>query len=252
MPNENSTEIFDQTMQNKILPRRKFLTYAGVSAGALLFAASCKKESHLSNLSSVSTSQAVAQGTLGSPDPEKTEVDLGCGDVGILNYAYALEQLESAFYIRVLETPYSGMSAMEKEYLTNIRDHEIVHREWFRTVLGNDRIGRLIVNFSSIDFNNRDSVLGTAKAFEDTGVSAYNGAGELLKSAAYLLFAGKIVSVEARHAAVLRDLLSYGSFADNTAVDAMGLDLYRKPPEVLTIVAPYIKTKIIANRLPTS
>ena len=92
----------------------------------------------------------------------------------------------------------------------------------------------------------------TAKAFEDLGVSAYNGAGELLQSATYLLFAGKIVSVEARHAAAIRDFLSYGSFADATAVNSMGLDLYRTPPEVLAIADTYISSKIIAKDLPTS
>ena len=30
-------------------------------------------------------------------------VDLGTGDIGILNYAYALEQLEAAFYTMVLQ-----------------------------------------------------------------------------------------------------------------------------------------------------
>jgi hypothetical protein len=34
------------------------------------------------------------------------EVDLGSGDVGVLNYAYALEQLEAAFYTQVLAGAY--------------------------------------------------------------------------------------------------------------------------------------------------
>ena len=59
-------------------------------------------------------------------------------------------------------------------------------------------------------------MLGTARAFEDLGVSAYNGAGRFIKSADYLLIAGKVVSVEARHAAVIRALLAPGtdSFAN--------------------------------------
>ena len=57
-------------------------------------------------------------------------VNLGSGDVGILNYAYALEQLEAAFYVQVVATPYSGMSALETEYLTDIRNHEVGHREF--------------------------------------------------------------------------------------------------------------------------
>jgi hypothetical protein len=64
--------------------------------------------------------------------------------------------------------------------------------------------------------------------------------------------AGKIVSVEARHAAYIRDLISNGSFADSTVVDAMGLDKSRMPMEVLAIAAPFIKTKINASNLPTT
>jgi hypothetical protein len=45
-------------------------------------------------------------------------------------------------------------------------------------------------NFASIDFSNRSSVLATAKAFEDLGVSAYNGAGKLLTDGDNLVVAG--------------------------------------------------------------
>ena len=107
------------------------------------------------------------------------------------------------------------------------------------------------MDFSSIDFGSRDSVLATAKAFEDLGVSAYNGAGRLIETADYLVLAGKIVSVEARHAALIRDLIMMGSFADDTAIDANGLDLTRKPSEVLVIAQPYIKTVLNADNLPT-
>ena len=64
------------------------------------------------------------------------------------------------------------------------------------------------------------------------------------------MLAGKIVSVEARHAAYIRDLLSNGSFADNTVVNAMGLDTSRKPRAVLEIASTYILTKLNANTLP--
>ena len=210
--------------------RRNFLGYAGATAGLgglIMVSSACKKSK---------STQAV---------------DLGSGDVGILNYAYALEQLEAAFYTQVILTPYSGITAIETAFLTDIRDHEIIHREFFKNVLGASAIKGLEVNFSTINFSSRDSVLGTAKAFEDLGVSAYNGAGRLLVSADNLLIAGKIVSVEARHAAILRDLIRDGSFADSTVVDAMGLDKSRTPPEVLSIAAPYIITRIDASRLPS-
>lgn len=227
--------------------RRRFLNFTGLSAAGIFLASSCTKEFRPDPMMK---DHVNSEG--GGKDGGKAVVNLGSGDIGILNYAYALEQLEAAFYTQVVATPYSGMSSKEQEYLTDIRDHEIAHREFFKNALGNARIGGVIVDFSSINFGSRDSVLMTAKAFEDLGVSAYNGAGELIKSADYLLLAGKIVSVEARHAAAIRDLLSYGSFADNTVVNNMGLDVYRTPPEVLAMADTYIATKIIANNLPTS
>ncbi len=224
----------------KQVSRRNFINYAGVSATGLMALASCKKELF---------------GDIFPSDPHglpKVTENLGSGDIGILNYAYALEQLEAAFYTRVASSFYSGATDMEKHYLEDIRDHEIAHREFLKQALGQKSIGTLILDFSSINFNSRDSVLKTAKAFEDLGVSAYNGAGELIQSAEYLLLAGKIVSVEARHAAALRDLLNFGSFAATDVVDAQGLDVYRKPPEVLGIAGQYILTRINANNLPTS
>jgi hypothetical protein len=216
------------------LQRRSFLQYAGAgAAGIALIAAGCKKDD-----GSESIRLAGA-------------VDLGSGDVGILNYAYALEQLEAAFYDAVVKTPYAGISQAELALLTDIRDHELAHREFFKKALATNAIVGLEVNFSAINFTQRASVLATAKAFEDLGVSAYNGAGKLIKSADYLVLAGKIVSVEARHAALIRDLIDNGSFANSEVVDASGLDKARTPSEVLTIASAFIKTKINAGNLPS-
>jgi hypothetical protein len=229
----------------KHVSRRKFLNYAGLTAAAAVALAACKKDFR----------GGEPNAPFAQDDPHtmpKTTVNLGSGDIGILNYAYALEQLEAAFYIKLAESFYSGATNKEKAYLEDIRDHEIAHREFFKTALGDKAIGVLMFDFSSIDFSSRSSVLGTARAFEDLGVSAYNGAGELLQNADYLLLAGKIVSVEARHAAAIRDLINYGSFAGSDVVDTNGLDVYRKPLEVLSIADNYIETKIIANNLPTS
>lgn len=180
-------------------------------------------------------------------------INLGSGDIGILNFAYALEQLEAAFYTAVINSLFNGITPSEQALLTDIRDHEIAHREFFKNALGSSAIQSLEVNFSSINFSSRDSVLGTAKAFEDLGVSAYNGAGQLITSPDYLLLAGKIVSVEARHAAYIRDLVSNGSFADSTVVNpTTGLDQARMPKDVLAIASQYLKSKLNANNLPTS
>jgi hypothetical protein len=229
-------ELMDASEKNIArLSRRKFLGYAGAATGLMVVASACSKDPVMEN----------------NRNSVDGEVDLGTGDIGILNYAYALEQLEAAFYTQVIKTPYSGITPAEMAMLTDIRDHEIAHREFFKNALGAKAIGALEVDFSTINFSSRDSVLGTAKAFEDLGVSAYNGAGRLIMTADYLVLAGKIVSVEARHAGYIRDLISNGTFADDTAVNAMGLDQTRKPLEVLAIAGTYIKTKINATNLPT-
>ncbi len=183
-------------------------------------------------------------------------VDLGSGDVGILNYAYALEQLEAAFYAQVLTGGYfAGANAAEKAIFVDLEAHERAHRDFFKNVIPTvgTAIPALEVDFSSIDFGNRTSVLNTAKTFEDLGVSAYNGAGMLLKNADYLGLAGKIVSVEARHASVIRSLVEPGNpqaFANSDTIDANGLDKARMPSEVLMMAGDFITTKIDASNLP--
>lgn len=219
----------DQQLTTRGLGRRRFLLQAAGVASVAAIAGACHKSS------------------------DDSGINLGSGDVGILNYAYALEQLEAAFYTAAVAAPYNGITTSEQALLTDIRDHEIAHREFFKTALGANAIVSLEVNFSSINFTSRDSVLSAAKAFEDLGVSAYNGAGRLITSTDYLLLAGKIVSVEARHAGYIRDLISNGSFADNTIVAAStGLDQARMPNDVLAIASTYLKSKLNASNLPTS
>src|SRR6476646_1134721 len=237
MNRKSKEPSFGEELAQSQVSRRKFLHFSGLAGVSVLAIGSmtgiqgCKKDDTTNN---------------------NDGINLGSGDVGILNYAYALEQLEAAFYTQVIQSQYSGITAAETSYLTDIRDHEIAHREFFKTALGSNAIQALEVDFSSINFGTRASVLATAKAFEDLGVSAYNGAGKLLTDANYLLVAGKIVSVEARHAALIRELLSQNSFATNDVVDANGLDKARTPGEVLSIAGTYLKSKLNASNLPTS
>lgn len=228
----------DSGMRDKLMKpisRTNFLKFAGATAAVTsLVLAGCDNDDD----------GVSAAGT----------VDLGSGDTGILNYAYLLEQLEAAFYVQVIATPFSGMTAAETTLLTDIRDHELAHRDFFKTALGASAIASVEVNFTSIDFSNRASVLGTAKAFEDLGVSAYNGAGKLITNVDYLLIAGKIVSVEARHAAAIRDLLNPFSAdyaGDDVVTVSQGLDGAKTPTEVLTIASAYVKTTVKFDKLPS-
>lgn len=228
--------LIDEKALSAKMQRRSFLRYAGTGAAALGVLSACKKHDDTS---------------------ANVGIDVGSGDVGILNYAYALEQLEAAFYIQAVQSSgFNSLSVQEKAYITDIRDHEVAHREFFKAALTQAApsaiIPGLIPDFSSVDFTTRTGILTQAKAFEDTGVSAYNGAGYLIKSPVYLVLAGKIVSVEARHSALIRDLLNYGSFADNTVINPSGLDTSRTPGQVLVIANAYLaaNSKITANSLP--
>lgn len=212
--------------------RRLFLRYTGLTAAAAgLFLAGCDDDDN--NTTTTNT------------------VSLGAGDVGVLNYAYALEQLEAAFYAQVVSNPSFNTAftdATERAALQAIAQHEAIHRDFFKAAITvaapTQIIGGLNPDFSRVNFADRNSVLTTAKTFEDLGVAAYNGAGQLISSPTYLTLAGKIVSVEARHAAYIRDLLSNGSFADSTTVDANGLDKAMSVNDVLAAAQPYIKEKI--------
>jgi hypothetical protein len=179
-------------------------------------------------------------------------------DIGIFNYAYALEQLEAAFYTQALASgAFASLSAADREMLTDIQADEVIHRDFLRTALGTARIRDLAVNFGNA-FANANSILTTARTFEDLGVAAYNGAGKYLSNANNLLVAGKIVSVEARHAAAIRDTLDTTgrAFADLAsiglgAVPANGLDAAQEPNAVLTAADPFITTTVTIGSQPT-
>ena len=193
----------DQPLYTPI-KRRSFFMYAGATAGATaLLLAGCKDDEN--------------------NDPNL--IDVGSGDAGILNYAYALEQLEAAFYAQVKSTPngyYTNANAAEKQIFDDLAGHEAIHRDFLKTAIeanGFKALDVLKPDFSSITFTDRTSVLNAAQTFEDTGVAAYNGAGRFITNNRFLGLAGKIVSVEARHSALIRDLVKYNSFVDNTVVN---------------------------------
>ena len=139
-------------------------------------------------------------------------IDFAKGDIAVLQFAYALEQLEADFYTRVAAGfSGSGLSASEQATFADIKNHEVIHRDAFKTLLGASNGFTLTPVYNGVNFSNRDSILATAKAFEDLGVSAYNGAAQYIKDVNYLLLAGKIVSVEARHASAIADIISHGT-----------------------------------------
>ncbi len=216
--------------------RRDFLRAAALGGTAVL----------LPSVLAACGSDSMSDPTAPPAASEGVTLDLST-DAGVLNYAYALEQLEAAYYTLVVQRfTGSGLSAAEQAVLADIRNHEVIHRDFLAGILGSAKIPTLAVDFGAVNFADRVSVLTSAKTFEDAGVAAYNGAGKLLKDAANLLVAGKIVSVEARHAAAVRDLLRSGTrdFAGDDVVDPTGLDQQTEPGFILGGAAAFITTPI--------
>ncbi|MDP9068750.1 MAG: ferritin-like domain-containing protein [Actinomycetota bacterium] len=159
-------------------------------------------------------------------------------DVDVLNYALTLEFLEAEFYKQGLAK--NLLSGAEGTLAKRIGADEQAH-----VVLLSDtikKIGGKPVAAPKVDFGgaykNRESFLKLAHVFENTGVQAYLGAAGFIKDKALLQAAAGIFGVEARHAAVIGDLLGLkaegGVFMGNTETP-------KSKDEVLKAVKPFIK-----------
>lgn len=266
--------------EGKMNSRRKFLKIGGLAVvGSTLFLYSCEEDG-------ITDEEIKALDAKGVNN--KRVFNLGSGDRAILNYAYILEQLEAAFYSNVVNgnslSFQAEAQAGDYEIFNDIYQHELIHRDFFEVVLDSlfspgQVAPNLEFDFSSVSFDDRDEVLEFSQLLEDTGVQAYNGAGNLLENVNYLLIAGKIVSVEARHASAIRDLIDPGStnFAsgeyvenenllvvlpgsvtsdvaeEGEVIDGRAYDQATDPREILQMVAGtgFLTTKIIANNVPT-
>ena len=218
--------------------RRDFLRIMGVGGAAVLLP---------SVFAACNNNDDVTGNNNGNGNNNTTPIVLNLSsDAGILNYAYALEQLEAAYYTAVLTSAgYAGLTANEQEVITDLQKHEVIHREFFKQVLGSGAIATISFNTTTVASLTKDAttILSTSQLLEDTGVSAYNGAGKYLTNAANLLVAGKIVSVEARHAAAIRDArdlrrttISGTYFAGDDVVNSAGLDVKLEPSGVIASV----------------
>lgn len=155
----------------------------------------------------------------------------GGGDVDILNFALTLEYLETKFYEEAKSR--AGAKGELKALIDLIAKDEAQHVEALTATV--KQLGGKPVAEPKFDFAYDDTAgfLKLAQTFEDTGVSAYNGAGPQIKSKDVLGAAGSIVQVEARHAAAIR--LQNG---EEPSPDAFDPPLDEK--QVLKAVEPFI------------
>ncbi len=155
-------------------------------------------------------------------------------DVDILNFALTLEYLEAAFYSEAAKQV-PGLSGELAGYVKAFGAEEQDHVDALSGAIKD--LGGKPVEAPGVDFgdafSSTDSFLELAITFEDTGVSAYNGAAPMIDSKDLLAVAGSIVQGEARHAAAVRHAAGEPA-APNAFDPTLGED------EVLKAVQPFI------------
>ncbi len=155
-------------------------------------------------------------------------------DIDVLNYALTLEHLEYAFYRDGLDS-FTADDFDEGVYdnLILVRDHEGAHVDVLVSTITD--LGGEPVEEAEYDFGYEDAAgfLTVAAALENTGVSAYDGAGAAIENPDLVTAAGTIVAVEARHAAYLNLVTGEDPFPASFETP-----LSRE--EVLEIAGPFI------------
>ncbi len=170
-----------------------------------------------------------------SPMVRKAFGQASMGDIDILNYALTLEYLEAAFYEGAAKTP--GLSKEVAGYVKTFGEEEQEHVDALTVTIKD--LGGTPVEAPKVDFGDAftsvDKLIPLAITFEDTGVSAYNGAAPEIESKELLATAGGIAQIEARHAATIR--FAAGEDPAPTAFDpSLTMD------EVLKAVQPFVQS----------
>ena len=124
-------------------------------------------------------------------------------DVAILNFALTLEYLEAAFYTQAESANFGGKAGALARV---IGGHERAHVGFLKGALGRAAVKKPKFDFKGTT-QDANKFLETARVLEDAGVAAYAGQGPNLKTKAIVKAALSINSVEARHAAWVRDVI---------------------------------------------
>jgi len=159
-------------------------------------------------------------------------------DVEVLNYALTLEYLESEFYRQ--GNGAGLLSGDEAGYIEQVGADEDAHVAAISQTIkdiGGKPVAAPKVDFGKA-FSNRESFLETAHTFENLGVGAYLGAAGFIKEPAILQAAAGIFGVEARHAALVGDLLG---LEPEGGVYMGATETPKTKDDVLKAAAPFLK-----------
>lgn len=168
--------------------------------------------------------------------PNQTAVT---SDLSILNYALTLEHLEATFYNQGMANftckhfTDAGFDKSVYAYFQQIQSHENTHVATLTSVI--QSLNGTAVPVCQYDFKVTDvkHFVATAKALETTGVSAYIGASSQIIDKDLLTAAATILSVEARHAAYLRQISQQSPFPNP-------FDISLDQSEIVSIASQFI------------
>jgi rubrerythrin len=150
--------------------------------------------------------------------PAQSQPPSPAQDRRILNFALLLEYVQAAFYREALSR---GLLRGElREFAQTVAANEEEHIALLRRALGPRARTQPTFRFDDA-LQSSDAFVRSAMILEDAGVAAYNGqAANLTKEA--LLPALRMVSVEGRHAAWIRDIAGEdpAPFAADTGLTA--------------------------------
>lgn len=153
----------------------------------------------------------------------------------VLRFALMLEYLEWQYYDQALSSDsLLSFPGNARSKFTEIRDHELAHVRFLEDQLGLQEDENLQQFDFTADgmfdpgpFEDYDTFLLLAQAFEDTGVRAYQGGASLLIGAEALTPALQIHATEASHVAVVRRMVAAEGMAPNQDawIDGAGLQV---------------------------
>lgn len=142
----------------------------------------------------------------------------------VLNYALTLEYLEAEFYQKGIQAGSALIpTAAAQQAIATIGAHETAHVNFLKSAIsasGGTPVTKPNFDFTakgtfSDVFTNYQTFLAVAQTFEDTGVRAYKGqAANLMGNNDVLTAALNIHSVEARHAAHIRQMRKANNFGE--------------------------------------
>jgi hypothetical protein len=188
----------------------------------------------------------------------------GTGDIKVLNYALALEDLEADLYAQALMrltnggsnalgTHITGLNINQNQpdvlYVREFGKVEVEHRNFLQSALGGQAIPLFKYNFNMQNLS-RQQTLTLIYNAELLGVGAYLGAIQYFQTATYLQTAGAIQGTEARHTAVIAEIidilfhetLPVAPLSSQFGGNNNGLDAPVAPNTVLATVSPFIVT----------